>query len=268
MKMLAALVGRSLTRHVALVAALAVMLSGFQLLLVVIARSLQRQGLFSQLAALVPAFVQEAFGGALVASFGGLTAFGFFYPVVMLTLAGGTIYLASELAGDVEEGLVDLIAARAVPRHLIVTRSAMVSSGVSAFIIALMLLTNRAAVAWLAPAGSSAPRLSAMTLMALNLLAVVWCFGAAGLALAAHARRRASAAGTIGLAAVALYLLHFAAASWPPARPFARVSPFHYYEGMDTLMGLNDPRPDIATLWAATLALFACAYVLYGRRDL
>jgi hypothetical protein len=37
---------------------------------------------------------------------------------------------------------------------------------------------------------------------------------------------------------------------------------------MDTLMGLNDPRPDIATLWAATLALFACAYVLYGRRDL
>ena len=216
----------------------------------------------------MPPFVQEAFGGALVASFGGLTAFGFFYPVVMLTLSGGAIYMASEIAGDVEEGLVDLIAARAVPRHVIVTRSALVSGGVR--------LIPCCAHAPDEPHGSGVARARRKrsaahgggALIALNLLAVVWCFGAAGLALAAHARRRNPAAGTIGLAAVVLYLLHFAAASWAPARPFARLSPFHYYEGMRTLMGLNNPGRDIATLLAATAGLLACAYVLYARRDL
>ena len=266
--MLAALVGRSLRRHLGLVAGLAVVLSAFQILLVLIARNLQREGLFSQLSALVPPVFLEAFGGSIIASFSGLSAFGFFHPVVVLTLCCGAIYLASELAGDVDEGLVDLIATRPVPRSLIVTRSAVLSGGVTAVIVALMFLTNRAALEWFAPAGSEAPRTSAMLWVAANLLAVVWCFGAAGLALAAHVRRRATAVGAIGLAAVVLYLLHFVAASWAPARPFALASPFHYYEGMRTLIGMHNPRPDIIALVAASLALSGCAYTLYWRRDL
>jgi hypothetical protein len=268
MRMLGALVGRSLRRHVGLIAGLAIVLSAFQILLVLIARNLQREGLFSQLSALVPPVFLEAFGGSIIASFSGLSAFGFFHPVVVLTLCCGGIYLASELAGDVDEGLVDLIAARPVPRRLIVTRSAVVSGGVTALIVALMLLTNRAAIAWLAPSGSQAPRTSAMLWVAANLLAVAWCFGAAGLALAAYVRRRATAVGVIALDAVVLYLLHFAAASWAPARPFALASPFHYYEGMRTLIGMHNPRPDIVALLVASLVLSGCAYVLYGRRDL
>ena len=181
MRMLVALVGRSLRRHVGLIAGLAVVLSAFQVLLVLIARNLQREGLFSQLSALVPPVFLEAFGGSIVASFGGLSAFGFFHPVVVLTLCCGAIYLASELAGDVEEGLVDLIAARPVPRHVIVTRSALVSGGVAVLIVALMFLTNRAALSGLAPPGSQPPPTAAMPWVAVNLLAVAWCSGRPGL---------------------------------------------------------------------------------------
>src|SRR6185503_6924863 len=60
LRMLSALVGRSLRRHLGLVAGLAVVLSAFQILLVLIARNLQREGLFSQLSALVPPVFLEA----------------------------------------------------------------------------------------------------------------------------------------------------------------------------------------------------------------
>jgi hypothetical protein len=263
-----ALVGRSVRRHRALIVSLTALLSAFQFLLVVVARDLQREGLFSQMAPLVPAFIQEAFGGAEVSTFGGTIAFGFFHPVVMLSLCVGAIYVASEPAGEVEDGLVDLLAARPLPRHLFITRSALVSGGSMAAVVLTMLVANRLAIGWLVPSGMPAPRTTPLIRIAANLLAVVWCFGAAGLAAAAQARRRAAAAGGVAIAAVFLYLLQFAAASWAPARPYARLSPFHYYQAMRTLLGLHDPQRDMVVLFAAVFALSGCAYLLYARRDL
>ena len=107
-----------------------------------------------------------------------------------------------------------------------------------------------------------------MLWVAANLLAVAWCFGAAGLALAASSvGARRPSVWSASLRSF-LYLLHFAAASWAPVRPFALASPFHYYEGMRTVIGIHNPRPDIVALLAASLVLSGCAYALYGRRDL
>ena len=261
------LVRRSFARHRALVASLTVLLSGLQFLLVTIAANLQRDGLYSQLAALVPPFIQEAMGGASSATFGGTIALGFFHPVVMLSLSCAAIYMASEPAGEVEDGLVDLVVARPVPRHLVVTRSAFVYASGTAFIVLLMFLANRTALRWLAPAGAQVPA-SRLWWVALNLLAVVWCFGAAALALGARMRRRAAAAGGVALAAVFLYLLQFAAAAWAPLRPFGRISPFHYYEALRTLLGLGTPAKDIALLLSVMMALLAAAYASYLHRDL
>ncbi|MEP6916476.1 MAG: hypothetical protein ABJC89_12555, partial [Acidobacteriota bacterium] len=105
MRMFAALAGRSVRRHAALIIALGAGLSVFQFLLVAIARNLQREGLFSQLASLMPPFIQEGFGGPEAASFGGTIALGFFHPVVMLALSFGAIFIASEPAGEIEAGL-------------------------------------------------------------------------------------------------------------------------------------------------------------------
>ena len=247
---LTALLSRSLARHRMLLVALTGLLAGFQVVLVLIARNLQRQGLYSQMAALMPPFVQEALGGALVASFGGTVALGFFHPIVMLSLSCAAIYLASEPAGEVEEGLVDLVVARPVPRHLIVARSAIVFAGGTALIVAVMFVANRGAVRWLTPGSDTALPAARLTMVATNLLAVVWCFG------------------TVALAAVFLYLLQFAAAAWNPLRPFARFSPFHYYEAMRTLMGAAAPARDISLLMGITVALIAVAYASYLHRDL
>jgi uncharacterized membrane protein len=266
--MFVALVRRSLARHRALIVALAALLSAFQILDIVVAYNLLQNATYSQFATMVPAFIQEAMGGALVGTFLGAVAVGFVHPLVMLSLSCGAIYMASEPAGEVEEGLVDLVVARPVPRHLIISRSAFVSAAGTLTVVAAMFATSRATVHWLTPGQANVVAASRLGWLALNLLAVVWSLGAGALALGAHVRERARAAGTVALVAVFLYLLQFGAAAWAPLRPFARVSPFHYYQTMQTLMGQVTPTSHIAGLLTATLALLGVAYVLYARRDL
>lgn len=266
--MFGALVRRSFARHRALIAALAALLSAFQILDIVVAYNLQQNAAYSQFADMVPAFIQEAMGGALVASFLGAVAVGFVHPLVMLSLSCGAIYLASEPAGEVEDGLVDLVVARPVPRRLIVSRSLAVHVIGTLLVVGAMFATSRATVLWLTPDQSHVVSASRLAWLAFNLLAVVWSIGAAALALASRARERARAAGTIALAAVFLYLLQFGAAAWEPLRPFARLSPFHYYATMQTLTGQVTPTTHIAGLLTATALFVGIAYVLYERRDL
>jgi hypothetical protein len=266
--MFTALLGRSLARHRALVIALAALLSAFQILDVVVAHSMQANGLYAQLSAMAPAFIQEAMGGVLVGSFAGAIAVGFTHPLVMLSLSCVAIYVASEPAGEVEDGIVDLVVARPVPRSLIVVRSAVVYVLCTTAVAAAMFATNRAVVQWISPATAASLPPMRLAWIAANLLAIVWCFGAAALAMASHVHERARAAGTIALLAVFLYLLQFGAAAWAPLRPFARLSPFRYYEPMQTLLGTSTPVANILGLLTATAALVGLAYALYTRRDL
>jgi hypothetical protein len=262
------LLARSLARHRALVLSMAALLSAFQILDVIIAYNLQVSGVYAQFASLVPAFVQEAMGGVLVGSFAGAIALGFTHPLVMLSLSCVAIYVASEPAGEVEDGLVDLVVARPVPRSLIVTRSTVAYVVGTAAIVAMMLVANRIAVGFVSPATAKALPLARLAWVAANLLAIVWCFGAAAMVMAAHVRQRLRAVGAVAMVAVFLYLLQFGAAAWAPLRPFARISPFHYYEPMQTLLGTMSPLPKLIGLLAASGALLALAYTVYGRRDL
>jgi hypothetical protein len=127
---------------------------------------------------------------------------------------------------------------------------------------------SRIAVRLLSPATAVSVSAAHLGWVAANLLAIVWCFGAAALAMAAHARQRTRAAGTVALVAVFLYLLQFGAAAWSPLRPLARVSPFHYYEPMQTLLGTVRPLTNLVVLMTATTVFLAVAYALYDRRDL
>ena len=266
--MLFALLRRSLARHRALIVSVAALLSAFQILDIVVAYNLQAKGVYGQFATVVPAFIQEAMGGVLVGSFSGAIALGFAHPLVMLSLCCVAIYLASEPAGEVEDGLVDLVVARPVPRFLIVTRSTLVYLVGSAAVVAAMFVTSRITVRAVSPATLTALPAVRLAWVAANLLAIVWCFGAAALAMASHVRERMRAAGTVGLVAIFLYLLQFGAAAWNPLRPSARVSPFHYYEPMRTLLGSTSPAKDIAGLLGASVVILVLAYVLYEKRDL
>lgn len=270
MSALIALMRRSIARTSGLLTGVVVLLSGFQLLLVVVARSQQESQSFDLITRLVPAFIQRQFGATLPAflSFGGLVSFGFFHPVVVLTIALFAAFLASELAADVEGGHVDLLLARSLPRSWLVTRSLLVVLLTPLVFVLIMMSVSRAALEALAPEGAEWPAFRSIALMAAHLVAIAWCFGTLGLALAASVRRRTSALGPAALIAVSLYLLDLLAGAWPALASLATLSPFHYYQGAAVLAGQADSARNLLILGTASAAFASLAYWRFSVRDL
>lgn len=267
--MLAALIGRSLGRARYLLLGLAGLLGGFQLMIVVIAAEIERTQTFSMLAALLPQFIQSLTGGLVFGSFAGLTSLGFVHPIVVLVLVEAAIFLGSEPAGEVEAGLVDLTMARPVPRGLVVVRTAILACGATAVLLLLMVVSMRLSLHALAPAGVVWPRLRTIALLASNLMAVAWWFGALSLLVSAVVRRRSIAIGVAGLLAVSLYLFHVMAemsASLQRYRPF---TPFHYFNSALLVRGsAQEWSRDVALLVATAALLGVAAWRAYTRRDL
>lgn len=264
------LVRRSFDRVLTVWLALAGVLAVFQVVLVIVAASLETSGSFERLAPFVPAFINRAMSGSLLtlASFRAMSIAGYFHPIVVLIMAQLAIYVASEPAGDVELGLVDLVLARPLPRRRLITRSILVAAGATAATTAVMGIATYAGLLGFAPVGAPWPAPRTIAVLSVELLIVAWTLGAAALAVASFARRRSTAITAVGVAAVALYLLEFLGASWAPAAPFARVSPFHYYDGTAVLVGRADVLTDVAVLAAMTAAGVAVAYWQFSRRDL
>ena len=261
------LVGRSLRRIAPLWLGLAILLAAFQFALVAVAASYEEAGSFSRLAMVLPAFARGAFGAA-VSSFAGMTTVGYFEPLIITLLAQFAIYVATEPAGEIEWGLVDVVLARPLPRHWIVTRTLVVMATSTLALALTMGIATWLGLHALAPPGSRWPEpLIVLTLIA-HLVMVAWCFGAPALAAAAWARRRASAQGPIAIAAVALYLVDFLGTWWEPVRRFGRLSPFYYYQGSAIVEGKAHTLINLSVLGAVTIAASALAYWQFGRRDL
>ncbi len=265
-----ALVGRSLAESRKLLAGFLLLLGGFQVVLVIVAASFESSGSFSLLTALAPGFVQQSLGSALplVASFQGILMLGYFHPVIVMLLSQMAIYLATEPAHEVEHALMDLLLARPIARHWLVSRSVALMLAGSAAGAAAMAGGTWAGLVAFAPAGAAWPPFSRVASLACNLLATAWCVGAVGLVAGAAATRRGSAIALVGIGAVLVYLVEFVGQSWAPARPLARLSPFHYYSGADVLLGTASVTTNVTVLALAAAAFIALAYVLFARRDL
>ena len=264
------LVLRSLARGRAVFLAVAAVLTGFQVMLVVIASTLQTAQSFNLLSAMMPMGVQQAFGPSvfMLASFAGLTTFGYFHPVVVLAVTLIGVYAATEPAGEVEWGLFDLELARPVPRRDVVTRSLLVSLGVTALVGCFMMAGTFTGLAAFAPAGSAWPRFPRLLDLVAHLVALAWVFSAAGLLASALARRRGAAFGGVAVIVVCLYLLNFIADAWDKLAALRPYLPFHYFSGFEVASGTAATARDLGVLLAAAVALVAAAYWLFERRDL
>jgi ABC-type transport system involved in multi-copper enzyme maturation permease subunit len=267
--LMVALVHRSFSRVWAMVAGMSLLVSGLQVLIVLVARSQEEARSYEVLAGLAPRFLQKQFGDALPAflSFGGIVTFAYFDPVVLLMIAVLAVFVASEIASDVEYGHVDLLLARGMTRHAVVTRSLVAMMAVPAAVAAVMVVAGYAALQALAPPGARWPTAATVLDLAGHLVLLAWCFGAIGLAVAAFVRRRLTATGVVGVAAVFLYLLEFLGNAWRPARWAAVLSPFHYCHGAAVVAGQANSAQDYAVLGSATLVATAVAYWRYSARD-
>jgi hypothetical protein len=264
---LIALVVRSFGRAIYPLVSLTALLAVSQLALIAAAAELSLQGNFERLAQLIPAFALQAFGTAFT-TFDGMVTLAYFEPLLVMLVVQFAIHVAAEPASDVERSIVDIVLARPLARHWIVTRSFAVMLGSTLVLTGGLTAATWAGLWWLAPAGAQWPSPGVIVRMALYMTAIAVCFGAATLAASGWARRRGTAQGTVAVAAIGAYLLELVGMLWAPLRGTAQISPFHYFRGAAILSGTADPWRDFSVFGSLTLMAMVVAYWRYQRRDL
>jgi ABC-type transport system involved in multi-copper enzyme maturation permease subunit len=261
------LVLRSFGRVKTLTASLAVILICLQLAIIAAARTFDDSNLFERLSQIAPAFFLQIMGPAL-SSFSGLVTFAYVDPLIVMLVVVFAIYLASEPAGEVEMNFVDLVLARPIPRHAVVSRSFLVMAIGTLLMSGSMQATTWGGLWWLAPVGAQWPVPRTVFSLSVHMTLVAWCFGCVALAASGWARRRGAVVGAIGVVAIAAYLVEVLEPMWAPAREVAWVSPFHYYRAARILAGTAEDARNLAVLGTTTLAALGVAYWRYQRRDL
>src|SRR5262245_31469222 len=135
------LIGHSIKRIRGALIVLTILLAGFQFLLTQVASYLMRRNGFSQLSDFIPDFIRTAVGPEALAfmSFGGVVSLGYFHPIVITSLVGITIAIATEATGEIEMRFVDLTLARPLPRQALVIRTIVVLAMTGALLLVAML---------------------------------------------------------------------------------------------------------------------------------
>ena len=261
------LVSRSLGRVLRMWISCAALVAGFQFALTAAAVSFNESGGYQQLVDAAPAFVRNWIGPSL-ASFAGMTVLAFFEPLVILLLVLFAVYVASEPAADVEDGLVDLILARPLPRHLIVTRSLLVMTGTTAGLVLMLAVANVASVALMAPPGVPGPPGPTVLRLMAHLFALTWCFGGVTLGVAARLERRSHVLGALTVTVVALFLMKVLAEFTPRFDWLRWATPFDYFRGTDVLLGTAPTAWNVTVLTLLGAAGTVIAYWQFARRDL
>jgi ABC-2 type transport system permease protein len=260
----------SLKRARTLVITIGLLLAALQLVLIFVAGAIQSSGGFDQLSAIIPPFARELLGPSVtvVMSFGGIVCMGYFEVAVMGALIAMAVSLATTPTGEVEIGFMDLILARPLARHWIITRTVALTTLVTAAMVALMVGGTWAGLRMFAPPGIAWPAASLINSLAINVGMLTLSWGGVAMAIGAASSRRSVAGGAAGLLALGTFLLDYVARLWQPAEKLAWISPFRYYNPFDLITGNALPLRNLVVLGSIALVGFAAAYVLFARRDI
>jgi ABC-2 type transport system permease protein len=247
-----------------------VILIGVQIVIVAQASTLEAQHSFSRMTEFVPAFLQRGLGSQslLLVTFKGTVAFGYFHPIIAVLVSVLAIYFVTEPAHEVESGLVDLTLARAVPRHVLVTRSILLALAAVGTAVVTMAAGTWIGLRVFASPEFDAPSAATRARMLLHLAAVAMCFGGFALAIASGARRWSTAFTLAVLITIGMYLLDFLAIAWAPIRAIDWISPFHYYPALSILTGDAPEWRNVLILLSSAAGFSAIGYWRFSRRDL
>ncbi len=265
-----ALLTHSVRRVRTLVLAAAALLAGFQILLAFAAKSLQELNTFSGLTALIPDFLRQMFGSSLLTlmSFRGIACLGFFHVAIIAFLVGFVIALATEPAREIETRFLDLVLSHPLARYWVITRTIFLLVLCVALALGAMVLGSMVGLYSLVRVDQVRSTVEVIPRLALNLGFLLLCWGAVALVLASCAHRRSVAASTTALIAMTCYMTDLISQVWKPLKPFARYSPFHYYNSLNLITGISGPTHDIFILACVVATGFALAYLFFQFRDL
>lgn len=259
----------SLKRVRLLLCATGLLLAAVQAVRVLIAASVYNAGQFEELGALLPPFVRDIFGPSLasIMTFNGIVCGVYFDTGFIIALLAVAITVATLPASEIETGFADLILARPMPRHWLITRTIALVLLSILFMLLLIMAGTWTGLAIFAPPGVPWPSAHQTATLALSLgmLVVAW----SGVAMAfGAAYRRGVASAVTSLLAFAALLLDWAHRLWPALDRIAWLSPFSYFQPYELVAG--DPlRPEnLLVLWAIAMTGYIVAYFKISVRDI
>jgi ABC-2 type transport system permease protein len=264
------LLAHSLKRVRTLVIVMGVVLAVFQVFLVLVAGTIQRSNTFEQIGALVPPFLRGLLGPSFTAfmSFGGIVCLGYFHVAVMGALIALAIALGTTPTSEMETGFMDLILARPLARHWIITRAIIVVLICGVAVVGMLMFGTWVGLNTLAPKDVAWPSPKMVVSLATNLGLIMLCWAGVAMAIGSVARRRSVAGAMAGLLALSTFLLDYVARAWEPAESIAWLSPFRYYSPFELVMGKSLPAKNVLVLTSIAVVSFAIAYVFFSRRDI
>lgn len=189
--------------------------------------------------------------------------------MVFFTLLGPLLMLlasmfagARAIAGEEEDGMLDIVLAHPVSRaHLVVERFAALAAGSAWLGLVAWLVVYLAASFAEMDLGFVSIGAASVALAMLGLT-----LGAVALAIGALTGRRGLALGVTAALALALYLANNLAGTIESLEPIQRVSPYHFYLGGDPLRNGFD-LAGLGVLALMSLALLLLAIWGLNRRD-
>jgi ABC-2 type transport system permease protein len=259
----------SLKRAWPLLCATGLLLATVQALRVRIAAQVHMDGQFEQITSLLPPAIRAILGPALtsVMSFNGIVCGVYFDTGFMLALLALTIALATLPASEIECGFADLILARPMPRHWLITRTiALVLTSILLMLLMIMAGTW-AGLAMFAPPDVAWPRARVTGSMVLYLALLLLCWGSIAMALGTACRRGVARA-TTSLLAFGALLLDWAHRLWPALDCVAWLSPFYYFDPYELVAGSSLPMENLLVLGAMAMTGFTVAYLIMAQRDI
>jgi ABC-2 type transport system permease protein len=201
-----------------------------------------------------------------VLSFNGIVCGGYFDLGIVLALVVLTIALATLPASEIETGFADLILARPIRRHWLITRTI----ALVLFSILLLFMTMAgtwAGLALFAPPDAPGPPARQTAALALNLGMLLLSWSGVAMAFGAACRRAVAGPATFLIAFAAL-LLDYAQKLWPPLERIGWLSPFRYFTPFELVMGDPLPVENLLVLWAIAMTGFTVAYFIILQRDI
>jgi ABC-type transport system involved in multi-copper enzyme maturation permease subunit len=259
----------SLKRAWPLLCATGLLLAIVQALRVRIAAEVHANGQFAQLSALVPETVRDVVGPSLtsVMTFNGIVSAVYLDTGFVIALLALAITLATLPASEIETGFADLILARPLSRHWVITRT------IALVLFALLLMHlmivagTWAGLALCAPPDAPWPTARQTAALALTQGMLVASWSGIAMALGA-AYRRGAASGTTALLAFAAMLLDWAHRLWPPLDRIAWLSPFYYFNPYDLVAGGRLQLENLLVLGAIAATGYTVAYFVISQRDI
>jgi ABC-2 type transport system permease protein len=196
----------------------------------------------------------------------GLMSFGFSHPLIYAFSWSYILTAATRVpAAEIERGTADLLLALPVTRAGVYV-SASMSLLAGAVVLTLATLVGCALGDRLVPLWESLD-FSRLRVVAVNLLALHMCVGAAALAVSAWSSRRGAAVAVVLGWLLACFLLEFLGQFSETARSLEFLGVLHYYRPLPQIRAAGWPWANLAVLLSAAAAYWTVGLVRFARRD-